>query len=1432
MQKTKRRILYVAMAAMLIVLQLSNALLALADGKTALKVSDVGDKELYALLAAATDAGGNNGGILYKEDAESLTYLYLSNSNLYETAGKVESFENLATICPNITSIDDGGVVNTNARDSFFAELAKFDKLCNIEVNVYTQEQLADLFGKEGKDNLTYLRISLHNDTTSYDISDLLVFENLINFYLYVSNSNDNVKGIEKITDIKKLNTLTLKGYNGALFQEIIDKVPDTLSGLELSYYKDYSSDDSTKTEVSVDLSRLTQLNSVDISGVDAVTGLDKLGKANHGSWTSVYIYGNGTTKVNFSSISDKVNNLHLYGCALEDGTSISKIPSSLHSLEINNCDITDINVSNATSLGYLDVSGNKLTALPDLTGLSLYQLEIANNKITDISGVLSLDNHARLSYFNACNNGISTLPDLSSFISLTGGRYENDYSGKIFESDYYRLSLSGNKLTKDAIKGKVPSECENDIYWMYSATTLLTESGQLYYPEIDTTLVSKYVEANRNTIYTSQKEFTFDEELVKYIKGLKNRDDWYRLYINYINDDAIGDSVSINPKEIPDDTNNFTVTFDELERGTSNEELDAVFSKYGEIEKYYVSNGKKDSGISGVTYGDANVYVDLNNQDEDYHEYIYNPESKTFAFVDYVKKGHNINVRNNSADKGMIYFFVPDSKDSLMDTYHIKYNENSSYIYNCYTQLNDDVINGRMMLDSINSSLGYYHNYSLQNGADINISKDVISKMKSNKYSMHFNVMDNESGSSKIYADIYYNNLKEQDIKSKLPTMTKKDGSTLQVPFPGGQPDYVYDIDNTADNCGIKYSFMVNSTNYNENELGNNIYKVVGQSYIPLQLGNWGYSMSVPEGVKEQVFVIAAAKDEYMKTAVVEDGEYKGRSYTYLNKTDSDEIKKLLSASLENNNNNRGCNINVITDKIEINDDIIKLVKTKEDNSSSSHGVLTFKFINTNTGDYDSEAVIYNNSFRNKDITGPITIKKPELEVSTNNQEFEKLLPADSYAVYMNSDIDESAGVSYYANKNMLNYRFGKDLFNTGEYQVFIINNSGRLSKTAYTNSSSTVPLRGRWAAYVQAANYVTPSDTTPSDTTPSDIPTKPASTPSDLPTEATTKETETAKPEETTKETEATKPEETTKETEATKPEETTKETESTTPEETTKEPEATKPGTGDGENNGEITKPDTDTEGKNVAPEVVAKEDIIDVAEVNNNLIENIVDSKLAEISVTSSAAPKLNSNVFSQMKSKQKDITIGVTDDNDRLKYQWKFNSDTITQPDMNIDLSISFDTDRAEAVKEITGRDDVMYLSFAHHGALPGPATIKTYVGNQYKDGDIVYLYYFNEEENRVESVGGVNKGLVVKNGYVEYTITHCSLYFLSTAMAEDVNAVEPDKQVQGSEVVSVPDKVNDTTPTGDTRNATVYVMETIIALAVIGGLVYSRKRRV
>lgn len=66
--------------------------------KTALKVKDIGDEALYAVLASATDPYGNNGGVLYKEDAEALTYVDFNNSGIFDNAKKLNHLPTLQNI--------------------------------------------------------------------------------------------------------------------------------------------------------------------------------------------------------------------------------------------------------------------------------------------------------------------------------------------------------------------------------------------------------------------------------------------------------------------------------------------------------------------------------------------------------------------------------------------------------------------------------------------------------------------------------------------------------------------------------------------------------------------------------------------------------------------------------------------------------------------------------------------------------------------------------------------------------------------------------------------------------------------------------------------------------------------------------------------------------------------------------------------------------------------------------------------------------------------------------------------------------------------------------------------------------------------------------------------------------------------------------------
>ena len=203
----------------------------------------------------------------------------------------------------------------------------------------------------------------------------------------------------------------------------------------------------------------------------------------------------------------------------------------------------------------------------------------------------------------------------------------------------------------------------------------------------------------------------------------------------------------------------------------------------------------------------------------------------------------------------------------------------------------------------------------------------------------------------------------------------------------------------------------------------------------------------------------------------------------------------------------------------------------------------------------------------------------------------------------------------------------------------------------------------------------------------------------------------------------------------------------------------------------------------------PVKVSDSKIVDSEKVLTTAVDKMKSTILKTIEVVSDKAQTLTKEVFDTIQKEGKNLTVGVTDEDNKLQYSWTFSNRTLADTDMNIDLGIKFDTEKKEEIKKLTGREDAMYLSFAHHGELPGPATIKSYVGDNYQNGEKIYLYYFDEEQNKILMIG--NTALEVKDGYVEYTITHCSTYFF---MEEKLDGVEKDARSLDDASLSVTDE--------------------------------------
>ena len=240
----------------------------------------------------------------------------------------------------------------------------------------------------------------------------------------------------------------------------------------------------------------------------------------------------------------------------------------------------------------------------------------------------------------------------------------------------------------------------------------------------------------------------------------------------------------------------------------------------------------------------------------------------------------------------------------------------------------------------------------------------------------------------------------------------------------------------------------------------------------------------------------------------------------------------------------------------------------------------------------------------------------------------------------------------------------------------------------------------------------------------------------------------------------------------------------------------------------------------QGDHSLPSTVAKDEIVKSDAVNDVLNKEVTSSTETKVDVVSDAAPTLSADLFSAVKANNKDITVGVVNSQDYLLYSWTFKAATLNNTDKNVDLTLNVSDTKNDDIVALTGVDELVYLNFAYHGELPGTATLHTYVGKWFQNGDVVYLYYYNEELNRVEVVGD-NEGLKVVDGYVDFDINHCSTYFLSGHTSDEVKAVNP----ATGELAGTPIK------TGDHANVMLYVLLSLAAVSALGLVVVFGKKR-
>ena len=145
--------------------------------------------------------------------------------------------------------------------------------------------------------------------------------------------------------------------------------------------------------------------------------------------------------------------------------------------------------------------------------------------------------------------------------------------------------------------------------------------------------------------------------------------------------------------------------------------------------------------------------------------------------------------------------------------------------------------------------------------------------------------------------------------------------------------------------------------------------------------------------------------------------------------------------------------------------------------------------------------------------------------------------------------------------------------------------------------------------------------------------------------------------------------------------------------------------------------------------------------------------------------------IGSNILETIKTSQKKANISETiydavANKFVTLYTWTLDGSKVTDTNLNLNLKVNLGTSKSKETIDtlVPDKEKSMVIEFLHHGVLPTGTTVKVNVLSKYNNGDLVTLYYYNEETKALEMV---SKNLEVKDGFVELALEHCSEYVLA-----------------------------------------------------------------
>lgn len=149
------------------------------------------------------------------------------------------------------------------------------------------------------------------------------------------------------------------------------------------------------------------------------------------------------------------------------------------------------------------------------------------------------------------------------------------------------------------------------------------------------------------------------------------------------------------------------------------------------------------------------------------------------------------------------------------------------------------------------------------------------------------------------------------------------------------------------------------------------------------------------------------------------------------------------------------------------------------------------------------------------------------------------------------------------------------------------------------------------------------------------------------------------------------------------------------------------------------------------------------------------------KIKDINININKDTTLSTKDVEKIKKSKKTVKLNYYNEDKKLVYSLIINGSTLKSAKDFI-TTISYDSENKNAMLKLSNYADGLYISFKQKKNLPKGMKIRLYVGDKYKDNDIVNVYAYDKDKLEL-----VKSRIKVETGYAEFDIINTSDYLIT-----------------------------------------------------------------